>query len=148
MRKIDLIVVHCSATHPSMDIGVKEIRKWHVEENNWSDIGYHYVIRRNGIIETGRPEEKQGAHVYGFNKTSLGICLVGGTNANDKEKADFNFTKEQLFWLDQLLISLGRRYPKAQLCGHRDLDSKKACPVFNVVAWWGKDSLGDETGSD
>ena len=72
-----------------MDIGVKEIRKWHVDENKWSDIGYHDVIRRNGAIETGRPLEKPGAHAKGHNQNAIGICLVGGKA--DDGGPEFNF---------------------------------------------------------
>lgn len=78
MREINLIVVHCTYSRPSMDIGVEEIRKWHVEGNSWTDIGYHYVIRRDGTIEDGRPIERPGAHVKGHNSNSIGIAWVGG----------------------------------------------------------------------
>ena len=70
------IVVHCSATPPKMDIGVREIRTWHIKRG-FVDVGYHYVIRRDGSVETGRPHDTQGAHVRSFNKFSVGICLVG-----------------------------------------------------------------------
>ena len=78
MRKIDRIVVHCSATTPTMDIGVGTIRGWHVLERGWSDVGYHFVITRDGEVQTGRPIERSGAHAKGFNKHSVGICYVGG----------------------------------------------------------------------
>ena len=77
MREIDAIVIHCSYTPPSMDIGVREIYDWHVNDNGWKDIGYHYVIRRNGNIEIGRPEHTPGAHVAGHNHNTIGLCLVG-----------------------------------------------------------------------
>ena len=60
MRKINLIVIHCSDTYARMDIGVNEIRQWHLQRG-FNDIGYHYVIRRDGAIEQGRPIEKPGA---------------------------------------------------------------------------------------
>jgi N-acetylmuramoyl-L-alanine amidase len=85
MRLIDTIIGHCSFTPPKMDIGAAEIRGWHVDENGWLDIGYAYVIRRNGIIELGRDldndgdvDEEIGAHARGFNAHSIGICVVGG----------------------------------------------------------------------
>lgn len=125
MREIKQIVVHCADTYASMDIGAEEIRKWHVEDNGWSDIGYHYVIRRNGAIEHGRPLEKSGAHVRGHNKHSIGICLVGG-------KPDFNFTLPQILSLKSLLNELTGAYLNAVVCGHRDLDDSKTCPNFDV----------------
>lgn len=142
MRPIHLVVVHCSATPPDMDVGVAEIRDWHVKERGWRDVGYHWIIRREGIIEDGRPEDQIGAHVKGHNEKSIGVCLIGGTNANDRAKAEFNFTMAQMAQLAFLLDKIGHRHPLAKLCGHRDLDPHKACPAFNVKAWWGGDKLG------
>ena len=77
-RKIDKIIVHCSATKPSHDIDVKEVDKWH-KKRGWSGIGYHFFIKRGGQIEIGRSLEKQGAHTKGHNKSSIGICYAGGS---------------------------------------------------------------------
>ena len=79
MRKINEIILHCSATPASMDIGAKEIRDWHVNGNHWRDIGYHWVIRRDGTVEKGRPEYQVGAHCLNHNANSIGVCMVGGT---------------------------------------------------------------------
>ncbi len=133
MRDIDLIVIHAAATPPDMDIGADEIRRWHVDERGWSDIGYHYVIRRNGEAEGGRPVERQGAHVRGHNASSIGICMVGGINgAGDP---DCNYTASQWERLAVLVEGLAAAYPNARICGHRDLDPHKACPVFDAAAW-------------
>ena len=129
MRAINQIVIHCSDTPPGMDIGVEEIRRWHVDENGWADIGYHHVIRRSGQIEPGRPVDKAGAHAAGHNATSIGICLVGGKHGS-------NFTRQQMRTLDDLVQSLTALYPDAAVCGHNDLTSAKSCPQFNVRAWW------------
>lgn len=130
MDNIKSIFVHCSATPKTMDIGVTEIRKWHVEERGWSDIGYHYVIRRNGNIEEGRPVTKTGAHVSGYNKNSIGICLVGGMNNGS---SDANFTLAQYVQLSHLIEGLNDTYGKLELYGHRDV-STKDCPCFDVQA--------------
>ena len=136
MRPIDMLLVHCSATGPSADIGVAEIREWH-KARGWSDIGYHYVIRRNGTPETGRPEATVGAHAAGFNERSIGICLIGGVDADNKSKAEFNYSRRQMAALELMLTDLTRRYPKAKVIGHRDLPHvSKACPCFNVQDWW------------
>ena len=82
MREINTFIIHCSDTYPDMDIGVEEIRRWH-KERGWSDIGYHYVIRRNGKIEEGRNDGIVGAHAKGMNENSLGICMVGGKSKLD-----------------------------------------------------------------
>ena len=69
--KTDTIVIHCAATKPSMDIGYDEIRKWHVEDNGWDDVGYHYIIKRDGTLQTGRDESMVGSHARQVNGTSL-----------------------------------------------------------------------------
>lgn len=130
MREINKIIVHCSATKPSMNIGVNEIRQWHLEKG-WSDIGYHWVITRDGITEEGRPEEKSGAHAKGHNSDSIGICLVGGINETGKPDANFNVA--QYLKLESLVDSIKRIYGDIEVLGHRDLPGvTKACPCFDV----------------
>lgn len=132
-RRIDLIVVHCAATKPSMDIGVKEIDRWH-RERGFLKIGYHFVIRRNGKVEHGRSVMEPGAHASGHNANSIGICLVGGID--DKGKPEENYTDDQYASLAELLINLQNDYPGVEICGHRDLPRvNKACPSFDVRAW-------------
>ena len=72
-KDTDYIVIHCSATKPSMDhVDAKEIDRWH-RQRGWRKIGYHWVIRRDGIVEEGRELGEVGAHARGFNwKTSCG----------------------------------------------------------------------------
>lgn len=146
------IVVHCSATKPSSDIGVDEIRDWHVNGNGWSDIGYHVVIRRSGLIEFGRHPDEPGAHVKGQNYQSVGICLVGGVN--EQGLADANFTAEQFVSLKVAVVMFSKAYPGAKILGHRDLSPDldgdgvvekhewlKDCPSFDVPKWvegWSK----------
>lgn len=137
LRIINLIVVHCSATKPTMDIGVAEIRQWHTDPppkgRGWNDIGYHFVIRREGAVEKGRPIDTVGAHVEGHNANSIGICLVGGIDA--KGKPESNFLPEQWKALEHLLVALTLKYPNVRICGHRDLNPGKDCPSFSVPAW-------------
>lgn len=129
----NLIVLHCAATRPSMDIGLREIRQWHVQQG-WLDVGYHYIIRRDGTVETGRPHGVVGSHVKGHNSDSVGVCLVGGVD--DNLKPQNNFTDAQWKALDLLVWeTLVPMYPNATLKGHRDLDSGKACPSFDVAEW-------------
>lgn len=132
---VRFIAVHCSATPPDIDIGAHEIRGWHQVNNGWADIGYHYVIRRNGVIEHGRSLDYQGAHVQGHNHESIGICLVGGVKTGTAP--DANFTAAQYASLETLLALLLPRYPGAVVRGHRDFPGvTKACPSFDVQAWW------------
>lgn len=135
------LVVHCSATRPSLDVGAKEIRQWH-KNQGWEDIGYHFVIRRDGKVEKGRPEGMVGAHVAGFNATSIGVCMVGGVNQNDFTKPENNFTKEQFASLKTLMATLSKKYPGAVVLGHRDFPRvSKACPSFDAKAWAKKEGL-------
>ena len=141
MRDITDIVIHCSATAPSKDIGVKEIDAMH-KARGWSGIGYHAVIRRNGQIETGRPLEKVGAHVKGHNTNSIGICMVGGV-MEDGKTPDFNYTRAQLISAEALLNSYAREFPNAERCGHRDFpEVHKACPCFDVGEYFGRPVIG------
>lgn len=131
MRKINLIVIHCADTYARMDIGVKEIREWHLAKG-FNDIGYHYVIRRDGTIEAGRPLEKPGAHAAGYNSQSIGICYAGGKGDNDKPED--NRTPAQKQALHDLVNSLKQQFPQAKIVGHRDLPGvQKACPCFSVL---------------
>lgn len=123
------IFVHCSATKPSQDIGVRQIRIWHKHDNGWLDIGYHLVIKRDGIVEEGRPLDVVGAHAYGHNGDSVAVCLVGGIN--EKGEADSNFTAEQYESLKTVIKSLKGNYENATIKGHRDV-SNKDCPSFDV----------------
>lgn len=145
-RKIDLLVVHCSATRPSLDVRAVDIDRWH-RARGWRRIGYHYVITRSGAVESGRTEAEAGAHVRGHNARSIGICLAGGV-AEDGRTAESNFTGAQFAALVRLLRELRQRYPQARICGHRDLspdrngDGKitrqewvKECPCFDVGTW-------------
>lgn len=132
-KSTDYLVPHCSATPPKLDIGVNEIRGWHVAKG-WSDIGYHFVIRRNGAVEPGRPEDRVGSHVKNHNANTLGICLVGGVDA--KQRPQNNFTPAQWASLQTLLMRLTARYPGAKILGHRDFPNvHKACPCFDAIKW-------------
>ena len=139
---INLLVIHCSATPPSMDIGVEDIRQWHLERG-WSDIGYHYIIDRNGGSYKGRDldndgdvEDETGAHAYGFNKNSLSICMVGGVDEDGNPEC--NFTRRQWGALNVLVTNISNRHhlTKAQIKGHNELPGvDKACPCFSVKGW-------------
>lgn len=139
--KTDFIAVHCSATSEKQNIGAADINKWH-RAKGWACIGYHYVIKRDGTVETGRDVEVVGAHVQGYNERSVGICMVGGVSADDINKAVNNFTPEQFKSLKTLLTELKKKYPKAIIQGHRDFPGvAKACPSFDVKAWLKENGL-------
>lgn len=134
MRKITHLIIHCSYTFPDMDIGAEEIRDWHVNDNGWSDIGYHYVIRRNGEIEKGRDDSVVGAHARGMNDHSIGICLIGGRDHDAGNEN--NFTSDQFISLAGLIGDLEWQFPGVEIIGHCDVpDSGKTCPNFDVQEW-------------
>lgn len=131
---IKYLVVHCSASPPNVYVDAAVIDRWH-RQRGFFKIGYHYVIKRDGVVEKGREEEEVGAHAQGYNTGSIGICLAGGVDG--KNNPTNNFTHEQQQSLIDLLEKLLKRYPKAEILGHRDLAGvKKACPSFDVKSWW------------
>ena len=125
------IVIHCSQTRPSQNIGAKDIDRWH-REQGWLKIGYATVIKRDGTIEQGREDDEVQAAVKGYNHTSFNLCLIGGAKEEDWKQPDDNFTGEQWESLKKELTRLVIKYPDAQIVGHRDLDDKKFCPSFDV----------------
>ena len=129
-RKIDKIIVHCSATPEGKDYSVDTIRKWHLQRG-FSDIGYHYIIYRDGSIHTGRDESVIGAHCKGHNSNSIGVCYIGGVATDGKTPKDTR-TIEQKQSLVKLLKELKTKYPQASIHGHRDFSSK-ACPSFDAT---------------
>lgn len=144
----NFIVVHCSATKPSQHITIQTVREWHIARG-WGDVGYHFFIRRDGVIEAGRHPDQVGAHVSGHNTDTVSICMAGGLDENGKAFLD----SPELFTLAQwesarlLVGALKRMYPSARILGHRDLspdlnhDGKitpneylKSCPGFDTEA--------------
>jgi len=135
-RKIDKIIVHCSATREGQHIDVDTIRDWHVNGRGWSDIGYHYVIYLDGTVHPGRPIERSGAHTKGQNSNSIGICYIGGVETDGKTPKDTR-TPEQKAALDNLLFVLTDIFANTSIHGHNEF-AAKACPSFDVQAEYGK----------
>ena len=132
MRTITLIIVHCSAVRPDQTSSAAQIDTWHRKDNHWKlGIGYHYVVRRDGEIESGRPEWMVGAHCQNHNSHSIGVCYEGGLDIRG-QPADTR-TEAQKEALRRLLKELKERYPRAIIVGHRNLNPLKACPCFDAV---------------
>lgn len=131
MRKIDKIILHCAATPEGKDFTVKDIDNWH-RQRGFNEIGYHYVIYRDGTIHNGRSIEKVGAHTTGQNSNSIGICYIGGLDASGKLPKDTR-TPEQRFALFKLVDELRHKYniPIEKVYGHREF-ANKACPSFDM----------------
>lgn len=150
MKEIDAIIIHCSATRAGQDIGKSEITQMHLKRG-FNTIGYNFVVRLDGTIETGRSLSIDGAHCntkgfsgLSYNKHSIGICYVGGLD--EKGKAADTRTPEQKKALEKLIRQLLHEYPNIkEILGHRDtspdLDGDgevepkewvKECPCFNA----------------
>lgn len=128
MRTINRVILHCTATPPSMDIGVKQVDEWH-KAKGWDGCGYHFVIRLNGEIEYGRPIDKFGAHVKGHNSDSIGVAYVGGVN-EEHDPEDTMYDCQETSFVD-LYISLCTVLGPLSLHGHNEF-ANKACPSFRV----------------
>lgn len=128
-RNIKEIIVHCSATPEGKDFTVADIKRWHLQRG-FSDIGYHYVIYRDGSIHTGRDESIIGAHCTGHNTNSIGVCYIGGCASNSKTPKDTR-TEAQKVSLLKLLSELKKKYPEAKIYPHYKF-AAKACPSFNA----------------
>lgn len=130
MREINKLIIHCSATPEGKDVKTETIRSWHVNDNHWKDIGYHYVIELDGSVHKGREESVIGAHCSGQNANSIGICYVGGVAKDCKTPKDTR-TEAQKQSLAKLLKELKQKYPKATIHGHSEY-TNKACPCFDA----------------
>lgn len=123
MRSINLIVIHCSDSDIPAHDNIETIRHWHVKENGWKDVGYHYFIRKCGRVDHGRPEDEIGSHCKGYNKHSIGICLSGRSE----------FTEQQFLSAAKLIKKLMEKYDLRilDIVGHNQLSSK-TCPNFDI----------------
>lgn len=128
MRKIQEIIVHCTATKAGRDVSVVEIDVWH-KGFGWKGIGYHYVVMLDGTVVSGRGENEVGTHCKGKNATSIGVVYVGGLDGNGAP-CDTR-TPAQKTALRNLLIELLRKHPSARVYGHCDF-AAKACPCFDA----------------
>lgn len=144
MRPIKRIIVHCTATKEGEYYTVEDVNKWH-KLRGFRKVGYHYVIRLDGVIDRGRNIEEIGAHCQGFNSDSIGISYVGGLDKSGKAKdTRTNKQNESLEWLIYHLKSI---YPSIEeIKGHRDYSPDlnndgeitpdewmKDCPCFEVT---------------
>ena len=133
--KIHAIVIHYTATYPDQDVTAAMVRDWHLARN-FRDIGYHYLIRRDGTVERGRPEDQAGAHVAGHNANTLGVAWAGGLErATGPNVGVWNPTPAQEDAMGRLIGELLERHPGACVLGHRDLAATQ-CPGGDAASWW------------
>ena len=130
LKVVKYLVVHCTATRLSQRVSVEDIDRWH-KAQGWSGIGYHWYVDRDGHIFPGRSEREAGAHVIGYNHSSIGICYEGGLDEQGNS-ADTR-TPAQKAALLLIIKYLKQSYPNAIVLGHRDFPGvHKDCPCFDV----------------
>lgn len=127
-RKIDKIILHCTATKEGKDYTVEQVRQWHVKDRNFADIGYHYLIRLDGTVEEGRPIDRIGAHCTGQNAHSIGIVYAGGLDSDGNPKD--TRTPSQRNAMRALVDYLKRKYGASVHC-HNEFANKE-CPSFKI----------------
>ena len=124
MRKLTEIILHCSDSPDRLDkIGASDIDRWH-RERGWSQIGYHFVIKRDGTVENGRSIHIMGAHCKGRNRHSIGVCWIGQDEMTPVQRKS----------VDSLLWVLSRRYgiPHESVFGHTEINPHKTCPNIDM----------------
>ena len=142
MRKIDLIVIHCSATRSNIHFTPEALETCH-RERGFKGCGYHFYITQDGLVHAMRPVEIIGAHAKGFNAHSIGVCYEGGLDPQGKP-CDTRTIKQKSM-LHSLVGRLKKEFGISRVVGHRDLspdkngDGKitpdewiKQCPCFDV----------------
>ena len=129
-RRIDLIVIHCSATRCDRPFPLEAVIACH-RARGFATVGYHYYVTRDGTVHAGRPLYQEGAHATGYNRHSIGVCYEGGLNALGVP-ADTR-TAAQKDTLLKLMNRLKTDYADARIVGHRDLPNvHKECPCFDA----------------
>lgn len=133
MRKIKEIIIHCSATKCGRDFRANDIAQWHKERDfpmsGGTYCGYHYVIDLDGRIEIGKPLQYTGCHCKGHNAQSIGICYIGGLDADGKPADTRTPQQKKSMW--SLVTFLHHVFPEAKIYGHRDF-APRDCPCFEV----------------
>lgn len=129
-RSISKIILHCTATPEGRDFSVEQVRQWHLARG-FSDIGYHYLVGRDGTIYPGCPESVVGAHCKGQNTCSIGVSYVGGEEPDGSHRPKDTRTPAQKKALRELVASLQKKYPGATVHCHYEF-ANKACPSFKL----------------
>ena len=149
MFKPEGIIIHCSATRPnwmqshSIEEQAAEIRRWHVEESGWRDIGYAKLYGRGGSTAMGRdlndnddPFDDVGAHTKGWNRKAIGLCLIGGHGSAANDSPHEHFTDIQLAALRTDILELMQRFPSIKWVKGHNQFANKSCPGFDAQRWW------------
>ena len=131
-KKTNYIIVHSTNTKPNENLSARDIDEKH-RKRGLLKIGYHFVIKRDGSVDLGRPLCEVGAHLHEYDDQSVGICMVGGLNTRGVHAPDYSAQQQEALFV--LIKTLKLTYKDAKVVGHSTLD-KVECPSFNVVEWW------------
>ena len=131
-NKTDTIVIHCTQTPKDMEVDVEKVTQWH-KDRGFDTIGYHYLIKRDGTLQSGRDEDVVGAHAVAVNGTSIGVALVGGGTVDMGWENNFN--SEQFDTLKSIILKLKDKYDIEKIIGHYQVEESKECPSFDVPGW-------------
>lgn len=135
------IVLHYSATPVEKNFTIADIDRMH-KRRGFREVGYHFFVRKNGVVERGRDLSQRGrfeigAHSHGENSMSIGICYEGGVRAAAPTVGYDSRTPAQTQAIIKLIDDLLRRYPNAVVRGHRDMPGAATqCPGFDATKWW------------
>lgn len=124
MRKINYIVVHCTAT--PLTTTIESIKNYWKNNLKWKNVGYHYLIDQHGVVHQLAQESQVTNGVAGFNANSVHVSYIGGRLVDDR-------TEKQKEALHTIVKRLKEKYPTAVIQGHRDFPKvAKACPRFDA----------------
>lgn len=137
-RAVHTVFVHCSASDVPAHDDVAVMRDWHVNGNGWSDVGYHYYVRKDGVWQAGRPIEKTpAAQGDNLNAGTIAICF-GGLKKENFTEAQFRTGHAML---SAIVDAYGDRGVRIRVRGHREVYPKE-CPVFDYRRAFGLDTAG------
>lgn len=128
-RRFDYLVIHTAGAPDGRDQNAAAIRRYHVQHNGWRDIGYNFVVRKDGTVELGRPLAEIPAHVAGFNDFSIGVCFTGNGDLSDFTLAQYDSGVALV-----RLLQTNFCIPTEHVLGHRETvragapPTPKTCP--------------------
>jgi len=138
MFPLAFLTIHCAATPEGRDVKAATILRW--GEERFGQPSYHWVVELGGACVRTLPDDRRGAHVAGRNSRNIGICYVGGLDA-DGEAKDTR-TLPQKAALRRLVARYRKAWPGIQVLGHRDHPGvARACPSFDVESEFGEIGL-------
>lgn len=130
LREINnTVVVHHSVLYEGDDLDtVREVQRLHQDDRLWADVGYHYLVGKNGMVYEGRPVEVRGVHVGGYNTGTIGVCLLGNFVEDQPTQSQINAAQALIQWL-------ATRFDLSHLAGHKNFNDGTQCPGDNLLSY-------------